>query len=330
MKAIELSEKIKLGLSAVYSLSGSDGYLRDLATGVLIRTLPEETRELNYLRMEGDCNVDEILSGAQTVAFGATHRIDEVRGMNRTLNEAEKRAMLAYAQEPNDDCVLILSDCGKTFDCISKWVVHVDCERMTRDELCAQLSKRFAARGYRATPKAIRDVADCCACDLGKSLHECDKLMLYCVDDKSIDEQDVARLTPPDAEMKIFELTNAMQRGEFDRALEVTDLLLGRGEKPAYILATVTAAYRRMFHIATSGADDATLCKTLGLSAGALAVNRRIVQTNRRSVQGYIVKLKSTVDYLYELEYGFKNGIYTPDTALQLALVKIMTVGKGA
>lgn len=330
MKAIELSEKLALGVSSIYRLTGTDGYLRSSVVGQLMAIVPEDQREWNYLRLEGDCKVDDILSAAETMALGAEYRIVEVRDVVRTLNEKEKQAMLAYAQSPNDVCVLILNGCGNTFDAIASYCVTVDCNRMERGDLIEYLADVLRREGYRIERKALSDLTDACAADTGKCVQELHKLMLYRADTKEIRATDVAELTPPDTETKVFELTNAMQRGQFDRAIEVLQLLLDRGEKPAYLLATVTASYRRMFHIATSNAQDKTLARVLGMSEGALAVNRKIVQSARKTIPGYILKLKQTVDSLYELELGFKGGQYTPEVALEMAIARIMAVTKGA
>ncbi|MEG2274455.1 MAG: hypothetical protein RSC44_03895, partial [Clostridia bacterium] len=123
-----------------------------------------------------------------------------------------------------------------------------------------------------------------------------------------------------DSEIKIFELTNALQKGNTQKVLEIYKTLIARGEKPILLFSVIVKAYRTYFEIAISGAGDDALCKTLGISYSALGVNKKIVDTAKKTQRGYIIKLKNTIDYLYNLEYNFKSGEITPDNALELAI----------
>lgn len=330
MKALELADKIKLGVSPVYLFTGDDAYLRDLALQTLKETVDPQYRDVCCETLDGaELSIDDLIASAQSMSFVAQRRIVEVRGMNRELSAKEIEKLNAYLLDPNDNTVLALTDGAKSFAPCAKYCVKIDCSRAHEDEILDYIGERASRAGYRADVSALRTLIRACGCDLGKIMLEMRKLTLYCADTKVIDADAIAQLTPPDTEMKVFELTNALQRGDAAKALSTFDLLLARGEKAPYLLAVVTGAYRKLFHVAVSGADDATLCKVLNLSPGALAVNKKIVAAGKRATQGYVLKLKSVIDTLYELEYRFKSGEISPESALHLAFGRLIGQSAG-
>lgn len=324
MKALQLAEKLKLAVSPVYLFTGEDAYMRDLALRAVRATVPEEYRDVSCLTLEGAVTADEIVEAADTMSFAPCRRIVEVRGVQRTLSAEEIGRLTDYARNPNDSTVLIFSDSAKTFDAIAQYCVKVECAKAGEDELYDYFFAVCQKSGFSIEPSALRYVVRCCGCDLGKVTGEVKKLMLYCYESRKIDAESARVLTTPDTESKVFELTNALQRSDPSKALQTLNLLVERGEKAPYLLAIVIAEYRKQFHIAVSNADEATLCKVLGISKGAYAVNKKIVDGRKRTKAGYIVNLKETLDLLYDLEYRFKSGEISPDSALNLAMGRLI------
>ena len=64
--------------------------------------------------------------------------------------------------------------------------------------------------------------------------------------------------------------------------------------------------------------------QALDTSARAVEFNKRMIAQNKKKISGYVVKLKALVEYLYELEYKFKSGAISDESALNMAVAKLL------
>ena len=101
-------------------------------------------------------------------------------------------------------------------------------------------------------------------------------------------------------------------------------MLLSRGDKPSMILATLTLTFKRMFAIMTNEGDEDFLCERLGMKKGALFMTKKKIDEAKRRVSGFLTKLKDAVYYLYQLEYDFKSGKISQESALDLAITHLI------
>lgn len=324
MRAFEIVEKTRYGVGTIYSVYGSDAVLRSYVIDTLKATLSDEEREMGIIYLDSSLEVEDILADANTISMFGGKKIVCVRDYNKTLTDSQKNKMIDYARDPNDQCILILENCGKTFDCIKDYVIKVDCEKAQFEELRDYIQRVCTNHGYQIEPKAIKLIIEFCGNDMGKITNELNKLMLYCQDSKRVCVGDVEEMTPIDMESKVYDLTNALQRGDNAKALAILDNMLKKGEKPLVILSVITSVFRKSFLLANSNADDDTLCKILGFSVKALPVNKSIVNKSKQSMPGYIPYLKRTLDELNLLEYQFKSGIISDSSALMLAITELI------
>ncbi len=324
MRAFEIVEKTRYGVGTIYVLNGADSVLRSYVLDTLKATLSDEEREMGIIYLDANAEVEDILADANTISMFGGKKIVCVREFNKTLTDKQKNKMIAYASDPNEQTILIFENCGKTFDCIKDYAIKVDCEKAETAELKEYVQKVATTHGYTIEPKAIFLLIEFCGNDMGKITSELDKLMMYCMDGKKITSHDVEELTPIDMESKVFDLTNALQRNDNAKALAILDNMLKKGEKPLVILSVITGAIRKWFLLANSNAEDETLCKMLGFSPKALAVNKSITNKAKQSTPGYIPYLKKTLDELNMLEYQFKSGLISDSSALMLAMTELI------
>ncbi|MEG1663089.1 MAG: autotransporter outer membrane beta-barrel domain-containing protein, partial [Clostridia bacterium] len=106
------------------------------------------------------------------------------------------------------------------------------------------------------------------------------------------------------------------------------DVREANGTLVLVILATITASYRKMFVVANSTASDEQLQQVLGFSPNALKMNKSIVDQNKKKNPLYIPQLKRTLDYFYDLEFAFKSGKISQESALDLAIAKLVSQKK--
>ncbi len=332
MRAFEINENLKYGLGTIYSMSGDDYGLENYAIQAIKNKLRQEG-ELEIFNYDVSTPIAEAIANANSFSlFGAKKLITYYIGKSKEkikLTDSEVKAVVEYAQDPNEDCVLILRECSDVFACIKDYCIVVDCNKGNWNEISQYIGKAFARRGYKIERAAIKSIIDSCGLDMVRIPSEIAKLLLYCQESKCITIRDVEEITTVDAENKMFDLSNALQRGDNQQALELLDSMLKRGEKPSALLSIIASSFRKEFLIANTNATDEVLGKTLGLSGYALKVNKNIVAKGKETVKGYVPRLKKIVDELSELEYKFKNNIIEEESALWLAMTKLLSKKEG-
>ncbi len=125
-------------------------------------------------------------------------------------------------------------------------------------------------------------------------------------------------MVAPDAHAKAYELTDALSSGRKDAAADILAQLYASGAAPAYLLRVLSGAYRNLLHVRISSLDESALAAALGI--GAYAVRRL-----KRVAAGYsATRLKALSDSLNDLEFHFKSGKLSADSALDLAIGRLM------
>lgn len=329
MRAFEIKEKLKYGVGTIYFLEGDDYGLEVYVVQAIKKALYGGEGSLDVFNYDSSVAIADVISNANSFSlFGSKKLI--VYTMTKSdksdkLADVDASFLLDYAQNPNEDCVLIFRDCGKTFNCIKDYAIFVDCDKANWEELARYVSQTLAAKGYDVEKSAIKFFVECCGLDMGKITSELDKLMLYCRDSKKIARADVDEITTVDMESKVYDLSNAIQRGDNQKALELLDSMVKRGEKPSALLSSITSTFLRAFLIANTNASDEVIGKTLGLSAKAVQTNKNIVAKGKANMRGYIPYLKKLLDELSELEYQFKSNVIEEESALMLAITKLLS-----
>lgn len=324
MKALEIRQKLKTSVANFYQLGGDDEYLKRYVVESIVSLIPPESQSLCYEVIEDNCDINQLLNAVNTPSFLGDIKVVEVRGFKTKLTDNDKRNLIDYVENPNENNILIICDCGDTFGCISDYVVKVECDKADSDQLTAYIKSCCLAQEVEIQPLAVKNLIKYSGGNFGKITQELDKLMTYCMPNKTITNQDVEDITTQDEELKIFKIIDALQNGDIQKALDAHKALIERGDSPVLIFSIILKAYRNMLEIAISGSGDDTLCKVLGISYYALNSNRKIVDKAKKTQSGYVGKLKKNVDYLYELEFKFKSGEISADNALELAIVRLI------
>ncbi len=325
MKALEIKDKLAIGVSDIYILSGDDYYLKSYALEQIKQLISPQDFDFSYDVFEEEIDINAIIDACNTPTFGGGQRVVVVKNISKQLSKQETNNLLDYAINPNERTILVFIDCGNFINSILDYAVYVDCKKATEYEISRYITTKFQQKNCKMSSEGIRLIIKNCDSDMGKITQEINKiLMCFARQDgdqiMEINESDLQYLLSPDTETKIFELTNALQKNQKQQALEIYYMLIKRGEKANFIFSTLMSAYRRYLQIAISTAPDNVLSKTLSLSMSALSVNKKIIENSKKSIKGYIPKLKKTVDYLYELEYNYKSGQLSVDNALDLAM----------
>lgn len=325
MQAIQLKQTFKTNISDTYALFGNDEGLILFALEKFYALIPPDAREFSVRKFEGnETSSDDVISALSYASMFGDRRLVIVKDFDRKLSVAETEKWLDYVENICEGNILVLVNSPSIKNAISQFAVEVDCNSMSLIDYTNYIETLFKFYKIKYDRSALSEIVNRCNKDFGKINNELEKIMLYASTDIQVDRPLIEDLVARDTQTQVFEFIYALQDGNVDKAMSIIDVLLERGDKPSTILAAVTVTYRRMFAIMTSDGDDDFLSESLGMSKSALFMARKKIDAAKRRTAGFLPKLKDTVYYLYSLEYDFKSGKITQDSALDLAITYLI------
>ncbi len=110
--------------------------------------------------------------------------------------------------------------------------------------LCREAEKMGCVLSRRLAEKMVRNTGS----DLNTLQNELQKLCAF-VGSGEITDEHLDRIVTKNLETTVFLLSNALVRGNYEKAYALLDLLLQQGEKPISILSVLTNAYIDMYRV---------------------------------------------------------------------------------
>ena len=165
------------------------------------------------------------------------------------------------------------------------------------------------------------ELIDICECDYKRILLECDKINRYacacgCTYDEAYDRllQDKAIARPPkDA---IFDFTDAMCRGQIERAFSLLEDCKAIGEPSLRIISVLYTNFKRVLQYQVAESRD--ICQETGLTPFDVKLAKQSAGAWKSEDLVYFLKT------LQRLEQGIKQGEVEESSALDLMMVSLL------
>lgn len=325
MKALQLKQTFKTNVADIYALSGDDEGMISFALEKFYALIPYDMQAYCIQKFEGsDIDQNDVLASLSYVSMFGDRRLVIVEDFNKKLNLKESEAWLDYAENTVEGNILVLVNCPTLKTVLNQYAVEVDCNKMGLLDYVNYIQTLFNFYKIKYDKSALSLIVNRCNKDFGKINNELNKIMLYAGSEILVDESVIDDVVAPDTETQVFEFIYAIQDFNYDKAMGIIDVLLKRGDKPSAILAMLTLTFKRMFAIMTNDGGDDFLCESLGMKKNALFMTRKKIDETKRKVSGFLGKLKDALYYLYQLEFDFKSGKISQDSALDLAITHLM------
>ena len=328
MRALDLAKELKKGCAPGYIITGDDEYLKRFVKESLLATIPKEERMFSYIPMDltgqFKATVASILSAAETYTMmlggGASKKMISIAPFTQDLSKTDRDMLKEYFANPAPDSFILFEGAEQAQDFLTDIVEEIDCSKCTDTELYIFLDKKRSALGYKMEAQVIKELIAICANDFGKIMTEFEKLSMYAYDSKEITKDMVISLVPTNLDVQIFELSNALSKGEGTKALEILERLRIADVRGRVIVSSLCSTYRKLFQIARAKSSDEVILNALKISSGALFMNRKVITQNRAANPQYIPQLKDAIKFLSNLEGEMKSYTIDEDKALELAV----------
>ncbi len=185
--------------------------------------------------------------------------------------------------------------------------------------LARWIAQRAKQENASLTPDAAQRLAELAHGDLRLLANEIAKLATYAGPGGTIDAAAVALLVPDSRETRVFDLTDALGRGERGAALRLLHELLADGQAPLMIVGLVAGQVRRLLQVkdlTAQGMRPPEIASQAGMAP--FLVERTLAQARRFT----LAQLEAAQRACLEVDSALKRSRMTPELALDLLLAE--------
>ena len=246
-------------LRNLYIFYGEERYLKNANLDKVREALVEPSfEEFNYHRIAGKgLSVEDLTEVVEAMPMMAQHTLVVVEDWDIfKLDERGRTAFIAMMETFPEYCTLVLlyeaveykrdKKMKKLCAALDEYVVEVAFQQQERGALVNWLRRRFKALGHDIDGPAADHLLFTCGTLMGDLVPEIEKIGAF-AKGEMITIDDINAVAAPILDAKIFDITNAVTAGDFDKAATVLSELLRMQTEPVAILATLGKELRRLY-----------------------------------------------------------------------------------
>lgn len=322
MKSID--EDIKTGqFQNIYLLYGEEAYLKRQYKEKLLKAMVTEGDTMNFSAYEGkDIVQGELIDLAETLPFFAERRVLLVEDSGFFKNSSEELA--AYIPEVAESTCFIFVESevdkrNKLYKQVKKSGRIVCFERQNDEILMRWVGGRLKKEGKAMTRAAYQRFITKTGNDMENIDRELEKLICYCMDRETIEEEQVEAICVEQTENKIFEMINAISEKRQKQALDLYYDLLTLKEPPMRILFLILRQFQKLMlikELTGQGTDSRIIASKAGMPEFAVRKNQRMA--GNFTMQQIREAIEDGIDF----EESVKSGRMNDRIAVELLIVK--------
>lgn len=256
MTADDLLRQLRANqIPALILLHGQEPYLLQRAAQAVRRAvLCAGNADFNDDQFYGkDATAADIIAAALTLPVFAPRRLVTVKEAQQ-LPAAELDSLLGYLKNPvPETCLLLLADKidsrRKFYQTFKKIGCVVEYTPLAERDLPRHISSFLDERDCKISADALELFCSMVGPNLHEVHSELDKLLTYLGERTLIDLVDVEAVVSKGRLENIFELGNAVGRGDAAKALSLVKRLMEGGEAPLKVLSLLVRHFRQLWKV---------------------------------------------------------------------------------
>lgn len=317
-----------------YILAGIDEMLIKEQINNLINTsIPEVARDLNIIKIDGmKLSSDVFMDACETLPFISEKKVVLVYRANFLKdsldNENKKRfeTCESYIKSTPDHCILIfyyifqdkrekLSERVKKLD-KSCTVVKVD--KLKGEKLYKKVSMLFLHREKEIGKVELKYFCDNVENNMEIIANEVDKLINY-TEGRNISRKDIDDMLPYKSEEDIFDLVDFISQKRPEKAIELMNELIFKGENIMVVLSMIERQFKLLFNIKLGMSQN----KTKEIFSRELRLPPFICERLMGQSRKFTLKqLKNCIELCSNTERVLKSSSLDKKTEMELMIIK--------
>lgn len=299
--------------SSCFLIEGDDDLLKNLAIKKIKKQYNIE--DLDCLELYEDITPSLIQSSAEPIPFFSDKRlviVHEYYPKTKEFKELEK----VLSDNENSSSIILFCNNNK-FDAIKKLdnVVFVDCNKC-ESFLKTYVKELFNKENIKTNDLVVNTIIEFCSCEAFKVEAECKKLIGYALKKGEVTLDDVTNLVNKDLDYKIYELTDYIAKKQQQKAYEIINDMINKGEPEHKIFVSIYNHFKRLFYCRLN-TDARDLADILGIKEFAV---KKAIETSKRFTA---VKLKEITQRFSDYDFSVKSGNIDIKNALWLSIFQI-------
>lgn len=326
-----LKSDIKLNTPArLYVFHGEEAYLRRYYLESLHKLLVEDFAEaFNYHRFNAEnISPQGVLDSIEALPMMARRSMVQIDDVNFFALGEDGPAYAKFFSDIPDYCTVVLvyetvefkPDKRKTALAQAfEGATVVEFTQPSDRELISWVSRHFKQQGKRISADDAQYLIHRTGGAMTALLSEIGKLGAY-VDDETVTRAHIDLLVEPVLEAEIWDLTDAMAAGRYERALQTLRTLLQKQEEPVKILGAIGVQMRRMLaakRLMDGGKRQQDLMKLCGMGSYPA---QKTMDNARRLSERFCAR---SVELCLEADEKLKTSYDAPQRVLELLVLEL-------
>ena len=315
-----------------YIFHGEEAYLREHYLGMLRKqVLDGPAEEFNFHRFDAQTmELSRFADAVEAIPMMAEASLVEVDDFDLfKLDEAGRAQMISIFEDVPDYCYLVFvydtvpwkpdRRQRKLCAAIDANAQVVEFARQSERELADWTARHFLRAGKQISQELCRYLVMLTGGSMSTLASEISKVVSYC-DGPTVSRADIDAVVEPVLDAVVFELTDALARGEFAGALGKLQTLLQMQQEPIPILGAIGAQMRRANAARTlmdNGRGPDALMKLCGLGQYPA---QKTFEFARRVTPEF---LASAVQLCEQTDYRLKTSYDEPKRLLELLILQL-------
>ena len=314
------------GAMPIYLFEGEEAYFREKGEAMLkTRFLQDAT--LDYISFDGASvkgnTYKTVTDALNCFPFMSQKRVVRITEFYPTEKDYEQYLKPLFENPPPDGLLMIVNSAKPKTGLVSLAkkpnVTYVDCGRSDEETIKKWIYLTCKREGVYADGVTCGKLALYCTLDMARVSKETEKLLCYCEAQglTTLTDEIVDSLVYPDAEYKMYELSNAIARKNYSAFMNIAGDLASKGYNELSLLSALAAYYKDLYEVTLLRGSDKDIAGSLGLKE--YAVKKRREQAAQLGKD----KLLKTYEGVYGAISAIKSGKMTPESALKTATLRL-------
>lgn len=337
----ELKNQIKNEeFSRAYFIYGDESYLKEFYVGKLQKKLVSGTFEdFNLHRFDGKQeSVGDILKDADLLPMMGGCNLISACDYPFDKSDKDCKEIKEYLKDVPDTTVLVFwynsvkPDIKKSARwkgveaAFAKYGSSIEFCRKSESELIKMLISGCKKRGAVLSPKNAAYLISVSGNDIKTLLNEVIKLSAY-ADGGEITKEDIDSLAVKCLQARIYDLSNAVVKGNYDKAYTVLDSLFAAKEDPVKVLSAISGCFVDMYRVKcakTAGKPFDDVGAHFNYKGREFALKNASRDCSSLSFK----QLRKSLDVIMDADNGLKSTSADERLILEEMLVKLLLISK--
>ncbi len=337
----EIKNQIKQKeFSNAYLIYGEENYLKEYYVNQLKNKIVEPTFEdFNFHSYEGkDVSLNDILKDAEMLPMMSQYNFVLVHDYPLDKSASDCENLKEFLKDVPETTVIVFwydsinvdvkkNSKWKSIDnAFAKAGSSVNLEKRTEGELVKLLVSGCKKRGATLTNENARYLISISGNDIKTLLNETEKLSSY-VNGGEITKDIINRLAVKCLQAKVYDLSKAIVKGNYDLAYSVLDTLFEMKEEPISILAVISNCFIDMYRVKCAkiaGYPVEDVAKYYNYKGREFALRNAMRDCTNLSIN----QLRNSLDVLMKADNSLKSTGADKKLILEETMVKLLLISK--